>query len=210
MGILQKLKKLGSFHLAPPRNGRNQRRDEAVPPNVRYGPLPRSFFSAVNLAREDAGYDPLPVNPRRRPIHRGEEHFMNQNPRPEFGAFDRSRPASQERWFDRNTRHGSSDNFHNHLPGTPVKYRRRPISPGLLQPSASSPFLFGQHSLPGSPEMTRHFQHEQQQQQQFDMMMPHPAQFYPQFQQPFNPMMNPNANIQPWFMMPQQQMYPFY
>jgi len=214
MGLFRKLKKLGSLHLlqenkAPPTpNNRRRMRDQAAPSNINYDKLPRSFFSAVDLARQQAGYDPLPVIVRE-PIPTREESFTFENPEGEFLAFDRSRPKSRERPFDRSPRP--------HSRGTPVKFRRRPISPELLQPSASSPFLFHQHSVPASPDMHRRFQHPQQfqripSQQQFDMMMgQQPAQFFPQFQQPFYPMMNPNVNMQPWFMMQQQpQMYPFF
>jgi hypothetical protein len=217
MRILRKIKKLGNLLIGQeddgpsPPNDRHRMRDGAPPPpppNINYGPLPRSFFSAVNLAREDAGYDALPVFPRG-PIPTGEENHVYEYPKAEFPAFERSRSKSRERSLDRSARHRSR--------GTPVKFRRQPISPELLQPSASSPFLFRQHSLPSSPEMHRRFQPAQQfqhipgqQQQQFDMMMGQPVQFFPQFQQPFYPMIHPNLNMQPWFMMRQPPMYPFF
>jgi hypothetical protein len=207
MGLFRKLKNLGSLHLLKennartPPNNRRRMRDQAAPLNINYDQLPRSFFSAVDLARQDAGYDPLPVFARE-PIPSREENFMFENPETEFLAFDRSRSKSRERPLDRSAR--------SHSRGTPVKFRRRPISPELLQPNASSPFLFHQNSVPGSPDMQRRFQHPQQQ-QQFDMMMgQQPVQFLPQFQQPFYPMINPNVNMQPWFMMQQPQMYPFF
>jgi hypothetical protein len=233
MGLFRKLKKLIDLHIPrdeDPRRiafGRRQMREEARPPNGEYGPIPRSLFNAVDSARQQAGFDPLPVFVQG--SFQSEEDRLNQELEAEFAAMDRNRSKSA----DRLARPGSSknfrqpppatpNNFRQPPPGTPIKFRRRPASPELLQPSASSPFFFRQHSLPSSPEMLRRFQQQQQfqhmarqqqqqqQQQQHDMMMAHPQQFYPQFQQPFYPMMNPNVNMQGWFMMPQQQMYPFY
>jgi len=197
----------------PPR--RRQMQDEAPPPITNYDPLPRSFFSAVDLARQEAGYDPLPVFPRG-PIPNGEENLMYEQPEIAVPVFDRSRSKSRERSFDRTPRSRSR--------GTPVKFRRRPISPEILQPRASSPFFFGQHSLPNSPAMQHRFAHPPQfqhmpRQPQFDMMMmDQPVEFLPPFQQPFqqpfhpmmNPMINPNINMPPLFMMRQPQMHPFF
>ncbi|UJR08431.1 hypothetical protein I4U23_012701 [Adineta vaga] len=219
MGLLRKLREFGSAHILPLFDGKQSTKNDGNAPDLDYGPLPQSFFHAVNAAREDAGFDALPINARKS-VRKRDEHFMNHNMRPEFGAFDRNRRPSNEQRFDRSARHGSPDQFRRLPPGTPIKFRRRPISPELLQPSASAPSIFGQHPGPASPDLLRHFQHEQQipyvarqqQQQQFDRMMPPSAQFYPQFQQPLYPMMYPNANVQNWFMMSQypQQMYPFY
>lgn len=221
MGILRKLRKLGDLLSdreennpqppppAPPiPNHRPWLRNE-IPPHVNhnYGPLPQSFFNAVDSARQQAGYDPLPVFPRET-IPDGEGNHLYEEPVNDFPPVDRSRSKSRERQFDRIPRSQSR--------GTPVKFRRRPPSPELLQASHSSPFLFRQHSLPNSPDMHRRFQHPQQfqhiprQTPQVDMMMAYPNQFYPQFQQQFYPVMNPNVNMQPWFMMRQPQMYPFF
>lgn len=193
MEFLRKLKKRASSRVG--------QRDHSPPPLPKgrhpmmdYRPLPRSFFNAVNSTRENEGYDALPVFARGS-IPSGDEYHLYENPENDFPTIDRSRSKSRERSFDRSAR--------SHSRGTPVKFRRRPISPDLLQPRASSPFLFRQNSL---PDMHRHFQH----QQLFDMRMAQPAQFFPQFRQPFYPMMNPNVQFQPWFMMQQPQMYPFY
>jgi hypothetical protein len=230
MGLFRKLRKFASIHLLqedaappppPPRpHGRHRRRGDVGPPaDNSYEPLPRSFLHAVNSAREEAGYDSLPVFPQG-PIPVPDRNPMHQQFSEEFG---RGRSKSHDRAF----RHQP--------PGTPVKFRRRPISPDmlqphasspflfrqrpsspdLLQPHASSPFLFRQHSVPASPDVIRRFQHEQhiarqQHQQQQQMMMPQPGQFYPQFQQPFYPMMNPNVNMHPWLMAQQPQMHPFF
>ncbi|CAF1059204.1 unnamed protein product [Adineta ricciae] len=212
MGLLTKLRRFGSEHILPLLDGRPPKRDEPVPPqDVEYGPLPQSFFKAVNVAREEAGYDALAL--------KRDKHGLDRGMRPEFGAFDRSRRPSHERQFDRSTRHGSPEQFRRLPPGTPIKFRRRPISPELIQPSASAPSLFGLQPHPVSPDMLREFQYAQQmshvprqQQQQLDMMPPPAASFYPQFQQPLYPMMYPNANVQNWFMMSQypRQMYPLY
>ena len=220
MGLLRKLRQFGSEHILPLLDGRPPKRDEPVPPepqDMEYGPLPQSFFKAVNVARQEAGYEELPF--------KRDKHGQNRGMRPEFGAFDQSRRPSNERQFDRSIRHGSPEQFRRLPPGTPIKFRRRPISPELIQPSASAPSLFGVQPHPVSPDMLRQFQyaqqtphiprqqqHHQQQQQQFDMMPPPAASFYPQLQQPLYPMMYPNANAQNWFMMPQypRQMYPFY
>lgn len=227
MGLFRKLKRLIDSQIPrdeEPRrvpDGRRQMRPEVQPLNGEYDAIPRSFFNAVDSNRQQAGYDPLPVFVRGE--FQSEEDRLNQELEAEFDAMDRKRAKSLERSFDRLSRPGSSKNLHQLPPGTPIKFRRQPIQPELLQPSASAPFFFRQHSLPSSPEMLRrfqqqqHFQHmaRQQQQpqlpQQRDMMMGHPPQFYPpQFQQPFYPMMNPNVNMHGWFMMQQPQMQPFY
>jgi hypothetical protein len=198
MELLRKLKKHASSRIGkddnppPLTRGRRPMREKAAPPMMDYGPLPRNFFNAVNSAREQEGYDALPIIPRG-PIPSGDENLWYENPENDFPAFNRSRSKSRERSFDRSARPPSR--------GTPVKFRRRPVSPELLQPRASSPFLFRQQSLPASPDMHRHFQP-----QLFDMRMAHPVQFYPQF----HPMMNPNIHVQPWFMMRQPQMFPLY
>lgn len=202
MELLRKLKKKASLHIGPedhrprPRSrSRHEMRMETPRPTIDYGPLPQSFFHAVNSARQDAGYDALPVLPR------GEENALYEQIDNEGSSFHRSRSKSRERPVDRGVRPPSR--------GTPVKFRRRPISPDLLQPRPSSAFHFRQHSLPNSPHMHHRFQ-PYPPQQLFDMNMPHPVQFYPQFQQPFYPMMHPQAHVPPWFMMRQPQMYPLY
>ncbi len=209
MKIMQKLKKFANSHLIEKDNssphlpmGRRQRqmRKEIAPPMMDYGPLPHSFLNAVNSAREQEGYDALPVFPHGS-IPRQDENLWYEQPEVDFPGFNRNRSKSRERSNDRSARPPSR--------GTPVKFRRRPISPDLLQRRASSPFLFHQQSFSASPEMQHRFQHIPRQ-QLFDMRMVHPVQNFPQFQQPFYPMMNPNIHIQPWFMMQQPQMYPFY
>lgn len=230
MGILQKLKRLTSLHTIAdnttphPPNGRPFIHDRNPPPNFEYGPLPDSFLNAANAAREASGYDPLPVFDHEATV-RNQQNLRREKSLENFAGFNRARSKSRERIFDPSVRRGSPQHFHHPLPGTPVKYRRRPVSPELLQPRNSSPFLIRQKSLPGSPEMRSHFQHvqhlqhlqniaRQQEQQQRQMMMGYPAQYYPQFQQPSYPMMNPRVNMPPWLMMqqqqPQQPMYPFY
>ena len=207
MEFLRKLKKLASGHVEqedhppPLPRRRHRRREQAASPMMDYGPLPRSFFNAVNSARENSGYDALPVFPGG-PIPNGDEPHLYEEPTDDVRAFDRSRSKSRERTFDRAARH--------HSRGTPVKFRRRPVSPELLRARTSSPFVFRQHSLPASPDMHRHFQ-QLPRQPQFDMRMAQPVQFFPQFQQPFYPGMYPNVHMQqPWVMMRQPQMYPFF
>ncbi|CAF1196047.1 unnamed protein product [Adineta ricciae] len=214
MGLLRKLRQFGSEHILPLLDGRPPKGDEPVPPqDLEYGPLPQSFFKAVNVAREEAGYEALAL--------KRDKHGLDRGMRSEFGAFDRSRRPSNGQQFDRSVRHGSPEQFRRLPPGTPIKFRRRPISPELIQPSASAPSLFGLQPHPVSPDMLREFQYaqqmshvprQQQHQQQFDMMPPPAASFYPQFQQPLYPMMYPNVNAQNWFMMSQypRQMYPLY
>ncbi|CAF1343767.1 unnamed protein product [Adineta steineri] len=164
MGLFRKLKKFSSAHISPlSSNGKHHIGDEDSSFNLDYGPLPRSFFDAVNGAREQHGYEALPVLPPRKPKHRRDKNFMNQNVRPEFGGFNQNRRASNEQGFDRSVRRDSFEQFQHPLPGTPIKYRRRPISPQLLQPSASSPAFVGQHPVPASPDMLR--LHQQQAQQ---------------------------------------------
>ncbi|CAF2535088.1 unnamed protein product [Rotaria sp. Silwood2] len=203
-----------SDHALRSLNHRDRMRDEAVPSNFDYGQLPASFFSAVDMAREESGYDPVPTF-LRRPVVRSEEDLRNQDFDDDFSSFNRSRSKSRHRRFDSSARDGSPQHFHHHPPGTPVKFRRQPVPPELLRPSRSSPFLSRQNSVPSSADMFHQFQQAQQFQHmagypQQDMMMTNGGQFFPQVQQPFYPMMYPNANMQPWFMMPQQQMYPFY
>lgn len=208
MELLRKLKKKASLHIGqdhtppppppPLPRGRHEMRMESPRPMVDYGPLPRSFFHAVNSARQDAGYDALPVFPHGS-IPNGDENGSYEQVENDFPSFHRSRSKSRDRAVDRGVRPRSR--------GTPVKFRRRPISPDLLQPRPSPAFHFRQHSLPNSPHMHHRFQHLPPQ-QLFDMNMAHPVQFYPQFQQPFYPMMHPH--VPPWFMMRQPQMYPLY
>ena len=106
MRIFRKLKKLGDFHISQHNNAlsplshRHQIADESAAVNMNYGPLPRSFFSAVNLAREEGGYDPLPVFVRE-PVPHRDRYAMNRRPRGQFPEFNRSRSESRERLFDR-------------------------------------------------------------------------------------------------------------
>ncbi|CAF0977762.1 unnamed protein product [Adineta steineri] len=198
MGLFRKLKKFSSAHISPlSSNGKHQIGDEDSSFNLDYGPLPRSFFDAVNGAREQHGYEALPVLPPRKPKHRRDKNFMNQNVRPEFGGFNQNRRASNEQGFDRSARRDSFEQFQHPLPGTPVKYRRRPISPQLLQPSASSPAFVGQHPVPASPDMlrlhqqqvqqakqqARHFMRQQQKQQQLQQQHIQQQQLLQQQQQ---------------------------
>ena len=210
MEFLRKLKKKASEHLGqddspPPLPKRRPEMRMGSPgPMVDYGPLPRSFFHAVNSARQDAGYDALPVFARG-PIPNEDENAWYEQPEQDFAPLHRSRSKSRERVVDRGARPPSR--------GTPVKFRRRPASPDLLRPPPSPlPPRFRQHSLPNTPNIHRRFQQmpPQQQQQLFDMNMARPVQFYPQFQQPFYPMMYPQAHMPPWFMMRQPQMYPLF
>lgn len=213
MELLRKLKKKASEHIGledhpPPLPKRRHEMRMASPgPMIDYGPLPRSFFDAVNSARQDGGYDALPVFARG-PIPNADENAWYEQPETDFAALHRSRSKSRERVFDRGARPPSR--------GTPVKFRRRPVSPDLLRPPGTPPPRFRQHSLPNTPNMHHRFQHipappPPQQQQLFDMnMAARPMQFYPQFQQPFYPMMHPHAHVPPWFMMRQPQMYPLY
>ncbi|CAF3749202.1 unnamed protein product [Rotaria magnacalcarata] len=200
-------------------NRKHRKRDEVPPAYFEYDPLPQKFFGAVNMTREDDAYDAIPSFAHKSQFknkkNRRDEDF-DEN----FVKLNQSRPKSCEKPFSRTARDGSCEDFHDDLPGTPIKFRRRNLSHDLLQPRSSIPFHDQQHSLPGSPEMIRHFQYrqqledmirQQQQQQQQDMMMGRPMQFYPQVQQQlFYPMMNPNANTHGWFTMPQQQQQPIY
>lgn len=212
MRIIRKLKKLLGGDTRRERDARRQ----SVPMDMDYGPLPSSFFGAVNTVREQAGYETLPIFPHDS-IGRNEENLRKKSIEDQLFSFSRSQSKSRQGSLAGFGREGSPEHFNRPVPGTPIKYRRRPISPDLLRPSNSEPFLYRQQSIPNSPEMIRHFQHNARQQQQRDMMMAHAARFFPQVQQQqqFFPVMNPNANMQNWFMMPpslppQQQMYPFY
>lgn len=189
MGILRKLRKLASCRLrqndrASPRP--RVRHHHAAPSNMVYGPLPNSFFQAVNSARDVAGYDPLPV--------------LNRGPTPEENLFHQHQQwQSAEKSLNRDRRHASAEQLHL-PPGTPIKFRRRPVSPDLLQHRGSLP------SLRGSPEASRRFA---QMDRQPEMCMPmdhHPAPFVvPHFQQPFYPIMHPHGQPPGWFVMPPQQ-----
>ncbi|CAF0898813.1 unnamed protein product [Adineta ricciae] len=128
-------------------------------------------------------------------------------------------------------RPGSPAHFAHSLPGTPVQYRRRAMSPELVRSRPSSPFQFAQpervpsplhfahHSRPASPVITRRLQRaqfsqqlqqaEREQREQEEMMMMmnnnYSGQFmaqYPQMQQPYYPLINSMAH--------QPQMYTFY
>ncbi|CAF3498678.1 unnamed protein product [Rotaria socialis] len=219
--MFRKLKKLiGIDTLTTHDQTSNRKRDEVPPACFEYGPLPQTFFGAANMAREDDGYDDIPSFAQKSQF-KNKKNLRDEAFDENFVKLNQSRSKSHERPFSRAARDGSCEHFHDDLPGTPIKFRRRNLSHDLLQPRSSIPFYHQQHSLPGSPEMVRHFQYrqqledmirqQQQQQQQQDMMMGQPMQFYPQIQQqPFYPMMHPNANTHGWFMMPQQRQQPIY
>ena len=220
MGILRRIKKLATFKLPPefvarplPKDQRHRRVEHRAPAqHVVYGPLPSSFFNAVNEAREHAGYDPLPAFPRGQMADAQVQHKSVDNLR---SPLSRSRSKSRDRFDERR---GSAEHLHQYPPGTPIKYRRRPSSSAFLQPDGSPAFLPRQQSVPSFPDAHHHFQQaqlaqhiaqQQQQQQHHDMMMmSQSAQFLPQFQQQFHP----HAHMPGWFMMQHQQqpMYPFF
>ncbi|UJR37808.1 hypothetical protein I4U23_030498 [Adineta vaga] len=142
----------------------------------------------------------------------------------------RSRRQFPDREVENIIRPGSPAHFAHSLPGTPVRYRRRAMSPELIGSRPSSPFQFVQseripspvhfvqRSRPASPDVARRFQRaqlsqqiqqaEKQQREQQEMMMMmnnYPGQYmsqYPQSQQPFYPLINS--------MVQQPQMYSYY
>ena len=219
MRILRKLKKLADIFnnddaVSPPNGRRQMRNDPTAPLNVDYGPLPPSFFNTVNLTRKEAGYDPLPIFPRRSNSPQ-DENLNIQDIAYEFPAFDQRQAKSVRRPSFRSAAH-----LHSRPPpdGTPVKFRRRPISPELLQSRSSSPFLFHQNHIPASPDMIRRFQQAQpvqynvwQLQSPPNVMMVYPFHDITQTSQAFDPMINFNLNLQPWLIpSQQQQMKPFF
>ena len=191
MGLLRKLKQLTCGRPHIDQRPRPRPRPRAPSPSSQrvYGPLPDSFFQAVNAAREGSGYDPLPV------FHRGSAKALDQS------------------------RNNSSEQLHRLPPGTPIKYRRRPVSPELLRPrSASVSSMFQHpHSVPGSPELMHRFEFEPMveqvpmQQHPQMMMMAHSMPFFPSFQQPFHPMIHPPVQMpgQGWFMRSPAPVPPF-
>lgn len=222
--MLRKFKKLigadssNRDNLSPRPHHKHRDRNRKPPPplNMQYGPLPGSFFDAVNGAREDAGYEALPVFARK-PQFGSHENLRARPVEKQPVGFNPNRPKPREQQFNRMARDGSSDPFHDDIPGTPIKFRRRNFSHEFLDPRGSVPFYRQPRSVPGSPELMRHFQQREQvqdiarqQQQQREMMMGQQIQFFPQFQQPFYPMVNPNMNVQGWYMASPQPVYPFY
>lgn len=105
--------------------------------------------------------------------------------------FGISRSGSRERYHKE-----PSNNFLPRRPpppGTPIKYRRRPGSPALVQSRVPSPVHFAQNSVPNSPDVARRLQRaqysqdlqqlERQQRVQEELFMFNQPQFYPQYQQ---------------------------
>lgn len=206
MGLLRKLKQLtcGRQHIDnhPRSRSRSHPHQRPRPPSpssqLIYGPLPDSFFQAVDAARQNSGYEPLPL------LRQGSAKSLNQS------------------------RRDSSEQLHRLPPGTPIKFRRRPVSPELLRPrssSASSLFHSHPHSIPGSPVFMHQFDHDPMVEQ---FQYPHPSMmmgnqsmpFFPAFhqQQQFHPRFHPHVQMprQGWFagspvaMTPMQPFQQFY
>jgi hypothetical protein len=206
MGLLRKLKQLTCgrqpIDNRPRPHPRPHQRPRQPSPSSQliYGPLPDSFFQAVDAARQDSGYEPLPV------LRQGSVKSLNQS------------------------RRDSSEQLHRLPPGTPIKFRRRPVSPELLRPrSSSASSLFHNHhhhshSIPGSPVFMHQFDHDPMVEQvqyphpSMMMMMKQSMPFFPPLQQQFHPMIHPHVQMpgQGWFggspmpiipMQPFQQFY---
>jgi hypothetical protein len=250
MRVFRKRKKFGNFHGKPEDTEPMpdivyQMGAEAAAQYVTRRSRSQSPYAEINAAEQEAiyGFPQVPI---------GEENAIYEIPSDELGEVRTSSPlkflasvlgigrsSSRERYanraMDNFVRAGSPEHFNQRRPGTPVKFRRRPASPELLQPRASSPYHFVQqervpsplHFVPpsrsASPDVIRRLQRaqlsqdlqhiERQQRRQQEMLMINPIQYMPpyqQMQQPFYPMMNPNINFQAYPMIHQPQMYSFY
>ena len=179
MGIGRLLKKLTGTRNSS-KHFDTRKRNERFQ-SINYGPMPSSFFDAVNSVREQSGHDALPV------FVRQPSAKMTREPQV-FNEFHRNR----SKHFDDIEQQDSQPL------GTPIKYRRRPVSPEILRPRSSSvATIFRQNSMPSF-----------QQPLDFDQL-PLPLQNNV-FTRPLYPMMQPNVPMAPvWFQMaPFQQPVP--
>ena len=97
-------------------------------------PAEDHFYEDMLYAEEDRNSSPL--------------NFLSSV----FGSSrSKSRERRANRQIDRFVRSGSPEQFHEYPPGTPVKYRRRPASPELMQQRVGSPYHFVQQERVPSP-----------------------------------------------------------
>lgn len=139
MKLFQKLKRwtITRFYRDSSTDRNHQR---VVSSQLEYDQLPSSFFQAVNSVRLEAGYDTLPVISRDSSKRIKKQSFFNRQ----------SSSPSRHRRFSDPFQCPPINQYHL-PPGTPIKYRRTPVSSDFLKRQSSSPNFINEQSLPSFP-----------------------------------------------------------